>query len=286
MQYSISIVLASLVTTLVRSAPAALDAATLLQNGQEAQKLNSIFHNLTATDPCNAGEVACVENSIATCTNGTWDTSKGGCAKTQNCFAIPSVRAAGVLLTCTSEASAASVIAATGATGGIFGTDTNGTTCNSNSNPIPITGTSSLSTGAGCSDPTSTASQFPSGTAGVTITLLPSATITLPTFTTTLTPEEATSILSSLLGGGSSSTSSASSSSTSSVSSSASTTSSSSSSSSAASSTSQSIILLTAATGAPSTTASSASVSSSASSANVAAAAITSPPSSSGGYGY
>ena len=116
MQYSLSFAIAVLgsLITLVRSAPtAALDAATLLQNGQEAQQLNSIFQNLTATDPCSgkativarkfslsnkiAGQVACVQNSISTCANGTWDTSKGRCANTQNCFAIPSVRAGGVV---------------------------------------------------------------------------------------------------------------------------------------------------------------------------------------------
>lgn len=39
-------------TAAVLAAPTSLDAATLLQNGEEAQALNRFFKSLKAADPC------------------------------------------------------------------------------------------------------------------------------------------------------------------------------------------------------------------------------------------
>jgi hypothetical protein len=43
------------------AAPTSLDAATLLQNGEEAQALNRFFRSLKASDPCQGAQILRVE---------------------------------------------------------------------------------------------------------------------------------------------------------------------------------------------------------------------------------
>jgi len=183
-------------STLVRPAPAQpLDPATLLRNGQEAQRQNLLFQSLREGGPCTAGDKACIAGAVASCESGTWETARGRCAKSQDCFALPSTRDIGTLVTCTSQQKAISAIEATSATGGIFG-NTNGNStvgadeendddnCDVTSTPIA----------------TSTATFQPTAEAvTVTVTLTPT---TLPPETRTLSPEEASSLLASLMAGG------------------------------------------------------------------------------------
>ena len=92
----------------------ALDTATLLKNGQEAQAKNILFQNLKQSDPCagwcrtsslnarlsqqhTAGDKACISGAVASCDAGTWDITRGRCAKSQNCFALPSTREVGTV---------------------------------------------------------------------------------------------------------------------------------------------------------------------------------------------
>ncbi|KAF5350981.1 hypothetical protein D9756_008332 [Leucocoprinus leucothites] len=121
------------------------DAATLLQNGEEAQALNRYFQGLKASDPCQDGQVACIAGkTIATCQGTAWSTTVDQCSKSQGCFALPSVRSPGTQLACTSEKSAENLISASGATGGIFGNPNNttmevyrGDTMKSGYEPLP-----------------------------------------------------------------------------------------------------------------------------------------------------
>ncbi|KII91262.1 hypothetical protein PLICRDRAFT_89592 [Plicaturopsis crispa FD-325 SS-3] len=170
----------------VRAAPTtALDAATLLQNGQAAQALNAQFQSLKATDPCNSGETACISASVAQCSkNGTW--ALQDCRKGLHCFALPSVRNNGTTLSCTSEKSASSLIAATGAQGNA--TSSSGTTTENNGTTVTVTATASASAAP--------------RTATVTVTLNPNSTTTLPAETFTLNPAEASSLIASLTANG------------------------------------------------------------------------------------
>ncbi|KAJ7731148.1 hypothetical protein DFH07DRAFT_755820, partial [Mycena maculata] len=104
-------------STLVSAAPvprAALDAAGLLKNGQEAQNLNAQFQNLTTSDACTSGDTACIGGDLATCVDDKWQTQ--GCPNSLSCFAVPLITETGANVTCTSERNALSVIEATGAT--------------------------------------------------------------------------------------------------------------------------------------------------------------------------
>jgi len=198
MQFALcSIFVFFMLMTFVHSAPtAALDAATLLQNAQEAQQLNAQFQsaNGTTSGSCNNGDTTCVKNAIATCVNGQFDTSNGRCAATQRCFALPSVKSNGTILACTSKKSAQSLINASGATGGITGSGKSGALTAS----MHPTSASSTLNGT-------IASATPAGTESVvtvTVTLTPSVPITLSSVTQTLSPDQASSLLSSLLAGG------------------------------------------------------------------------------------
>jgi len=96
-------------------APTQLDAATLLQNGEEAQALNRFFQGLKASDPCKGaytnfvaiaphaqnytdGQVACLHGTVITKCKGTlWETTLGSCSMSQKCFALPSVSSSGTV---------------------------------------------------------------------------------------------------------------------------------------------------------------------------------------------
>ncbi|KAI0371315.1 hypothetical protein BV20DRAFT_1043331 [Pilatotrama ljubarskyi] len=112
-----------LVATAVSCAPMpSLDANVFLQNGKDAQILNAEFAKLNASESCNAGEMACIGASVAHCMNGTWNEDL--CPKSLFCFALPSVREEGTVLSCTSNATALAVINASGVTGGIASNST------------------------------------------------------------------------------------------------------------------------------------------------------------------
>ncbi|KAF8271878.1 hypothetical protein EI94DRAFT_1567564 [Lactarius quietus] len=126
MAFFILVFLAVLASSLVSAGPVALDNATLLVNGQQAQILNSEFENLQVNDPCNTGETACINNAFAACIDDAWQTQS--CPSTKTCFALPQIRTNGTFVACTSQRNAASIIAATGAQGGITSNSTSGVT--------------------------------------------------------------------------------------------------------------------------------------------------------------
>ncbi|TFK55737.1 hypothetical protein OE88DRAFT_1652184 [Heliocybe sulcata] len=110
------------------SSPAANNAAAasgsksfLISNGQDAQKLNAQFASLSADSSCTDGDNACVGGAFAQCVSGKFVTTQ--CAGGLQCFALPLVNSAGTSTTCTTEADAASRISATGATGGVTGSN-------------------------------------------------------------------------------------------------------------------------------------------------------------------
>jgi len=203
-------------TTFVQSAPTTpLDAATLLNNAHQAQQLNAQFQNAnsSATGPCNNGDTTCVENAIATCVNGQFDTSKGRCHPNLHCFALPSVRSNGTIIACTNEKTVQSLMDAAGATGsrsgGSPGSMNPASPSSTLSGTVPAAAATTEATAS--MDPdcyaTITTATIPTATASqpvvtVTITLLPSVPTTLPPVTQTLSPDQASIALASLLAQG------------------------------------------------------------------------------------
>ncbi|TBU37306.1 hypothetical protein BD309DRAFT_905399 [Dichomitus squalens] len=210
-----------LLSSAVLGAPtASLDPAVFLQNGQDAQTLNAEFANLKASDRCNDGELACINNSVATCSKSNWQLVP--CSGTSNsCFALPSTTEEGTVLTCTTNNTALSLISATGATGGIAVKSTNTTIdfptdCDSDDSTSNSTESASASASAETSQThkhshethsasitsaasSSTAASTDSTATGeVTITVTVVPTSTSPSETFTLDPSAASSLLSSL----------------------------------------------------------------------------------------
>jgi hypothetical protein len=98
----------------------AVDANTLLKNGQTAQELNAAFNNLTINDQCKNGEEACISGALAKCDDaGKWEAQQ--CPADSQCFALPNTKREGTKIQCTSEQKALSLIEASGAQGGLFG---------------------------------------------------------------------------------------------------------------------------------------------------------------------
>jgi hypothetical protein len=95
-----------------------------LQNGKDAQALNAKFATLNANSPCTDGDSACIGTNFAQCVGGKFVTTP--CATTLTCAALPLVNKPGTSITCTTEADAAARIAATGATGGVTGSNGGG----------------------------------------------------------------------------------------------------------------------------------------------------------------
>jgi len=191
MTFFILAFLAVLASSLVSAGPVALNNATLLANGQQAQILNSEFESLQVNDPCNTGEVACINNDFAVCIDNAWQTRQ--CPLTKTCFALPQIRTNGSFIACTSQKNAASIIAATGAQGGITSNSTSGgnitvpfPTVDSDSSPDDNGGNPD------CGDNGNPSSPEP---VTITVTLLP------PT-TTTILPNQASSLISSLSANG------------------------------------------------------------------------------------
>jgi len=91
-----------------------------LQNGQDAQKQNAAFVDLTSsTTGCPAGPDACVGGDFGQCVGNTYVTTP--CGAGLKCFALPLVNKPGTSVTCTTLDDATTRIAATGATGGLTG---------------------------------------------------------------------------------------------------------------------------------------------------------------------
>ncbi|KAI0362397.1 hypothetical protein OH77DRAFT_1390167 [Trametes cingulata] len=94
-------------------------ASFTLQNGRDAQALNRKFQSLNANSPCQEGENACVNGGFAQCVGGKFVTTP--CNTGLTCFALPLVLSPGTSLVCDTQADAQARIAATGASGGLFG---------------------------------------------------------------------------------------------------------------------------------------------------------------------
>lgn len=105
----------------VSSASASSSGSFQLQNGQAAQGLNAKFATLTANATCNEGDQACINGGFAQCVSGSFVVQQ--CATGTTCFALPLVNKAGTSLACTTESDAQSRIQATGAQGGLTGSD-------------------------------------------------------------------------------------------------------------------------------------------------------------------
>ncbi|RPD56948.1 hypothetical protein L226DRAFT_554331 [Lentinus tigrinus ALCF2SS1-7] len=215
-----------------RSAPTgSLDASIFLQNGKDAQALNAVFANMSSSDSCDDGEMACISNSLAHCVNATWQLE--ACSKSLSCFALPSVKEQGVDISCTTNTTALAIINASGATGGIAANSTDGSVelpmdCDddnesdpvdnaagseSSSVSVPISTSASTSASAThthksshsttdsavASSVTASATDVSNSTRSVvtvTVTVAPTSTDSSETFT--LDPSQASSLLSSL----------------------------------------------------------------------------------------
>jgi hypothetical protein len=102
-----------------RASNAASAKGFQLQNGQDAQKLNAKFSQLTASSSCTDGDQACVNQGFAQCVGGKFQVTK--CSASTICAALPLVNKPGTSIACTTESDALARIKATGATGGITG---------------------------------------------------------------------------------------------------------------------------------------------------------------------
>jgi hypothetical protein len=63
-----------------------IDQAVLLNNGQEAQKLNAKFSGMNPNSPCNVGDSACISGGFSQCVGGKY--VGGPCAGGLKCFAM------------------------------------------------------------------------------------------------------------------------------------------------------------------------------------------------------
>ncbi|KAI0280419.1 hypothetical protein BGY98DRAFT_1088887 [Russula aff. rugulosa BPL654] len=171
--------LAIFTASLASAGPVAVDNATLLLNGQEALVLNCQFQALQVNDPCNDGDTACIQGAAATCVNGTWQTSP--CSSSKSCFALPQVRTNGTFIACTSSNNAASIIAATG-----IQTDIANNCTSLGNTSLPFSAPNSTHQGVNGTSPAPGQ--------------VPSFSLTLPPTTTTLSPEQVSSLFPSASG--------------------------------------------------------------------------------------
>ncbi|KAF8631682.1 hypothetical protein AX15_002267 [Amanita polypyramis BW_CC] len=92
------------------------------QNAVQAQQLNVQFASLTVSDPCQEGNIACVNNSFAQCSDGKWELTP--CSTGLTCYALPLANSPGTSIVCDTEQDALARISASGATGGLTGKNT------------------------------------------------------------------------------------------------------------------------------------------------------------------
>ncbi|TDL17658.1 hypothetical protein BD410DRAFT_695036, partial [Rickenella mellea] len=96
-------------------------ASDLLQNGIDAQALNTKFASISPSDPCNDGDTACITGQAAKCSGGTWQLTLCKNPTFLSCFALPLLSGVGTQLKCTTKTTAEDTINNSGAQGGIFG---------------------------------------------------------------------------------------------------------------------------------------------------------------------
>ncbi|KAL0958129.1 hypothetical protein HGRIS_000297 [Hohenbuehelia grisea] len=204
--FSKTLIFGLLSLSFVLGAPAALDADLLLKNAQDAQAANTAFKSLKATDDCTTGQTACIGTSSAECVADKWTITR--CARGTQCFALPSVRSQGTIISCTSERNAQSVINAAGAPGDAAEA--------SGKNGPPAAASSEKAQSASRTAVRSSATAAASPASGdrnadpvtVTVTVTPSPTLTpvvstdLPSQTLTLPPDEASRLVASLTADG------------------------------------------------------------------------------------
>ncbi|KAI0938415.1 hypothetical protein AcW1_001847 [Taiwanofungus camphoratus] len=195
-----------------------LDPMTFFQNGLDAQRQNAEFAALNVTNHCQPKERACITGSLAHCVCGAWVVAP--CPASEQCFALPSIKENGTVLTCTTEATAMSIMNATGVQGGLTSDSSgNGSTSAEGdcSSTLPSSLTSVLPTAPSAfsstpvSDvssvsPTAASSVLESSTDSViivtvTVTATPVSIMTLPVETLTLNPAEVSSLLASITAG-------------------------------------------------------------------------------------
>jgi len=190
--------LAIFTASLASAGPVALDNATLLLNGQQALVLNCQFQSLQLSDPCNTGDTACIQGATATCVNGTWQTLP--CPSSKSCFALPNVRTNGTFIACTSPNNAASIIAATG-----IQTDIANNCTSLGNSTLPFSTPNNTvpgDDGNNCTQGGYATSPPPGQVVTSTPATIFQPTLTLPPTTTTLFPEQASSLISSLSANG------------------------------------------------------------------------------------
>jgi hypothetical protein len=101
-------------------APTKIGEKALKQNAEAAQHLNNVFQGMSESTPCSNMQKACINGSLATCTNGAFQLKK--CSSGESCFVVPNTKISGTTTLCATEDDAKSVIQSAGGEGGIFGT--------------------------------------------------------------------------------------------------------------------------------------------------------------------
>ncbi|KDR68429.1 hypothetical protein GALMADRAFT_78714, partial [Galerina marginata CBS 339.88] len=86
------------------------------QNGLDAQKLNTQFASMKATDSCQTGQMACITGQFAQCVDSKFVLSP--CPADLTCFALPLVNKNGTSLVCDKQDDALQRFEASGVTGG------------------------------------------------------------------------------------------------------------------------------------------------------------------------
>ena len=69
--------------------------AILVENGKDAQTLNTKFAKLSASSTCESGTNACIDGKFAQCVNGAFVTTS--CGDGLTCVALPLVNSAGTV---------------------------------------------------------------------------------------------------------------------------------------------------------------------------------------------
>ncbi|THH19823.1 hypothetical protein EW146_g1428 [Bondarzewia mesenterica] len=150
---SSSAVVAAIATTASSAVSATATASSSsssnfkLQNGKDAQALNKKFQTLDANSTCTDGDQACIGTAFAQCVGGSFVETPCGSGLT--CAALPLVNKAGTSITCTTQADAATRIAATGATGGVTGNDSSSGAGSSSATSSAVSSASTLAASSG-----------------------------------------------------------------------------------------------------------------------------------------
>ncbi|KAF8804694.1 hypothetical protein BYT27DRAFT_7008651, partial [Phlegmacium glaucopus] len=87
------------------------------QDGLAAQKMNAEFATIKPTDPCQDGQMACVNSSFAQCVGTQWKLSPCSFADL-SCYALPRGDKPGLSLVCDTSANALQRFVSAGLQGG------------------------------------------------------------------------------------------------------------------------------------------------------------------------